>query len=284
MEQNFSVLGDIATVRGATPIRFAHQLGPDHPDSHTLHLNNYLEIYVYVRGNHHYMVENRIYELQRGDVVLIDPRQVHKALPLSPCLYERFYLLVDARCLSGLAVDPLGSILHAGNLLSPPAQLREQVLQLLYGISDCFAGGHNRQTQALGLTLQLLDICSRLCTGEPRSTAPAPALLERILTYVADNTASIQSTSQIADALGLSPQYLSTYFSKRIGTPLKTYIQAKKIALAKELLDKGSDVTGACFDSGFNDCSYFIRVFKKYVGETPLHYKSKIAAGEITQK
>ena len=79
--------------------------------------------------------------------------------------------------------------------------------------------------------------------------------------------------SQIAEALGVSPQYLSTYFAKRIGTPLKIFVQAKKIALAKQLLSKGADVTGACFDSGFNDCSYFIRIFKKYVGITPLRFK-----------
>ena len=103
-----------------------------------------------------------------------------------------------------------------------------------------------------------------------------PQLLEKILAYVAENTASIQSTAEVATALGLSPQYLSAYFSRHIGTPLKIYIQAKKIALAKDLLSKGADVTGACFDSGFNDCSYFIRVFKHYVGVTPLRYRQDL--------
>ena len=54
------------------------------------------------------------------------------------------------------------------------------------------------------------------------------------------------------------------------------WIQAKKIALAKDLLDKGADVTEACYECGFNDCSYFIRVFKKYVGMTPLTYKNSL--------
>jgi AraC-like DNA-binding protein len=95
------------------------------------------------------------------------------------------------------------------------------------------------------------------------------------LAFVAANTATIQTTAQIAAELGLTPQYLSAYFSQHIGTPLKIYVQAKKIALAKDLLDRGADVTGACFDSGFNDCSYFIRVFKKYVGMTPLRYRQR---------
>ena len=49
--------------------------------------------------------------------------------------------------------------------------------------------------------------------------------------------------------------------------------QAKKITLAKDLLDRGADVTTACYECGFNECSYFIRVFRKYVGMTPRKYR-----------
>ena len=47
----------------------------------SLHLNNHLELYVYVSGKHQYIVDNRLYDLRRGDIVIIGPRQVHKALP-----------------------------------------------------------------------------------------------------------------------------------------------------------------------------------------------------------
>lgn len=281
--EDFWIQGNIATMRDAVPIRFAHRKSMDKQDNHVLHLNNYLEVYVFVQGNHKYIVEDKIYELRRGDMILITPREVHKALPLEDCLYERFYLLVDERCVDGLVHNPLTPLMnpgpHISNLISPEPEVREQVLQLLYGISDCFAQGENRQTQALGFVLQLLDICNRQrAKKQPTAdyTAPVPELLEKILSYVAENTASIESAAQIARVLGVSPQYLSSYFSKHIGTPLSIYIQAKKIALAKDLLDKGADVTGACFESGFNDCSYFIRVFKKHVGVTPFHYRQTL--------
>ena len=41
------------------------------------------------------------------------------------------------------------------------------------------------------------------------------------------------------------------------------------------MLDEGADVTSVCYDCGFNDCSYFIKVFKSYVGMTPFRYKNK---------
>ena len=276
----FRIQGNISAMRESVPIRFVHHKNIDQPESHVLHINNYLEVYVFVQGNHQYIVENNIYELQRGDIILINPREVHKALPLESCLYERFYLLLDLRCFDGMAHNPLSPILKAsptaGNLISPDPEAREQVLQILYAISRCFDQAQDQQLQALGLVLQLLDICNRqLMRQQPAlgGNISMPELLERTLSYVAENTASIQSVAEIARQMGVTAQYLSTYFSKHIGTPLKIYIQAKKVSLAKELLEKGCDVTSACFDSGFNDCSYFIRVFKKYMCMTPLQYQ-----------
>lgn len=281
MDQTFKVEGKIAVLRSALPVRFVHHRSPDTPDSHTLHINNYLEIYVFVEGNHKYIVGNRLYDLQPGDIVLINPRQVHKALPMTAGMYERFYLLVDVHCFDGLHHNPLIQILNApagSHRISPDGAHRRQMLSLLHSISHCFRAENDRQLMALGLLLQLMDMLTeQLQTESPATVTPAvPALLEKILNYVAENTAQLQTTAQIADALGFTPQYLSSYFTGQIGTPLKTYLQAQKIALAKDLLDKGADVTTACFRCGFNDCSYFIRIFKKYVGMTPLHYKQTL--------
>ena len=284
MDDCFLIQGNISILRNSVPIRFVHRKNTDTPENHKLHINNYLEVYVYVQGNHQYMVENKIYSLQRGDIILISPREVHKALPLESCMYERFYLLVDERCFDDFVYNPLSALLkpcaNMENLISPQPEIRKRILDLLYGISDCFTKDENRQTQALGLVLQLLDLCirQRMHTApSENAVASVPQLLEKILFYVAENTASIQSTVQIADALGISSQYLSSYFSKHIGTPLSVYVQTKKIALAKDLLDQGADVTGACFESGFNDCSYFIRIFKKHVGVTPLRYQQALS-------
>ena len=272
--------GKIETFRNAMPVQFAHHLSMDRPEDHVLHINNYIEIYVFVSGNHKYVVEDRLYDLQRGDIIVINPLEVHKALPMQEGMYERFYFLMDVACLDGMVNNPLSRFLNRPggeeNLISPLDDARERILDILYATSACFEAEKNDQLRAFGLMVQFLgELISQLQPGaaQPDGGDRSPELLDRILTYVAKNTAAIQSVSQIAEALGVSPQYLSAYFAKRIGTPLKIFVQAKKIALAKELLSKGADVTGACFDSGFNDCSYFIRTFKKYVGMTPLHFK-----------
>ena len=283
MEDFFRLNANINAMRGALPIRMAHHKTLDNPNNHVLHINNYIEIYIYISGNHNYIVEDSVYELKRGDIVIINPLEVHKALPLSKGPYERFYFLLDCHTFDAMYTDPLAAFLQkpigTGNLVSFSEKKREEILSILYAISDCFRDGRDDQLRAFTFFMRLLDEIHRQLVGEGAvSGIPTrtPTLLEKILSYIAKNTATIQSITEISSALGMTPQYLSSYFSKHIGTPLKTYIQAKKIALAKDLLDKGADVTEACYECGFNDCSYFIRVFKKYVGMTPLTYKNSV--------
>ena len=268
---------------GAVPVRFAHHRGSDRPENHALHINNYVEIYFYISGDHRYIVEDALYEMRRGDVIVISPREVHKALPAGEVEdYERFYFLVDPSSFSGMAFDPMAALREkaagAGNLISFDEATREAVIGMLYEIDGCFREGKNDGLRALSFFLRILDECSR-AAGCRRQTAPdaarTPELLAQILAYINANTARIDSVTEMAAALGLTPQYLSSYFSKHIGTPLKTYIQAKKITLAKDLLDRGADVTEACYECGFNECSYFIRVFRKYVGMTPRKYREQ---------
>ena len=270
----------MTVMQNAPPVRFVHHRSLDNPTNHVLHLNNYIEIYFFIEGRHRYIVEDSLYELSKGDAVVINPREVHKALPITETEYERFYFLVDPHAFDGMAQNPLAEILKKpsghDNLISFSPSVREEILNMLYKISDCYRE-KKEDLRAFGHLLHILDEISKcLQNGKAIEAAPngMPKLLEDILLYISENTATINSITEIANHLALTPQYLSSYFSKHIGTPLKTYIQAKKIALAKDLLDKGADVTEACFGCGFNDCSYFIRIFKRYVGVTPLTYKT----------
>lgn len=280
IDKDSNLDANIVAMNSSMPIRFAHHKSIDRPENHVLHINNYLEIYFFISGNHRFVVENSLYELKYGDIIIINPREVHKALPLNEHMYERFYFLVNCNTFDTMYLNPISIILNKptdiGNLISLDSKSRDRVINTLYEIDACFRDKRNDQIRALGLFLQIIDdINQYLLHLKPTSgdVTHTPKLLKDILAYISENTADIDSVADIATTLGVTPQYLSSYFSKYIGTPIKVYVQAKKIALAKHLLDKGADVTQACYDCGFNDCSYFIRVFKKYVGMTPMSYK-----------
>ncbi len=79
---------------------------------------------------------------------------------------------------------------------------------------------------------------------------------------------------ELAKACQYSPTYFSRLFHSVMGKTLKQYIIQKRLSLACGLLvserDKISNIASA---SGFNDVSYFSRVFKKYMGCSPGEYR-----------
>ena len=115
-----------------------------------------------------------------------------------------------------------------------------------------------------------------------RSTPPASAagerrraLVARARKYVEENYHRPISLEDIARALGLSAFYLSHLFSEESDFTLFHYLTALRMDKAKELLTSGLKVTAVARQVGYEDGSYFSRVFRKYTGVTPAGYRRR---------
>lgn len=271
--------------KGGHPIIFAHKRFRDSAEHHNLHINNYVEVYVYVSGDVGYVVNDCLYELRRGDIVVINPHEVHKAVLHSECEYERFYILIPTDLFSVFSFDPLSKILNrpksASSLIDLDESRREKALGILYEISDvCRNNDGTDGLAAYSLIMQLLCIINS-CTLSGKSELMAekspllPKLIKDVLLYIDRNLGEISSVGDVASAFHVSLPYLSSSFRKNIGVPMNVYIRTRKVGKAKELLDSGHSVTYACYESGFSDCSYFIKCFRQSLGITPHRYKSR---------
>lgn len=84
------------------------------------------------------------------------------------------------------------------------------------------------------------------------------------------------SVHNIGDKVHLSDSYLSHIFSETFGRTITEYLTSVRIDYAKTLLAKpGLSISDVALDSGFEDVSYFSRVFKKSEGITPRDYKKR---------
>lgn len=80
---------------------------------------------------------------------------------------------------------------------------------------------------------------------------------------------------ELSKDLFISPQYLSRIFKKYTQKTVFSYLQSVRINKAKEFLInhetlKIQEITDLC---GFSDSSYFISLFKKTTGYTPLQFR-----------
>lgn len=85
------------------------------------------------------------------------------------------------------------------------------------------------------------------------------------------------SLKSVADAVGLSPAYLSALFKKETGQNLSEYLTLVRIHRSKELLCCTKKLVYEVADAvGFRDYRYFSQIFKKYTGQTPKQFQQSV--------
>ncbi|SHF00764.1 response regulator transcription factor [Clostridium fallax] len=92
--------------------------------------------------------------------------------------------------------------------------------------------------------------------------------------YINDNLKENISLEKVASVCNLSPCYFSKLFKKEVGLNFISYVNNVKINKAKEILElTDTPILNLALDLGFEDCGYFIRVFKRLEGVTPKKYR-----------
>lgn len=94
--------------------------------------------------------------------------------------------------------------------------------------------------------------------------------------YIRQHFCGKLTIDTIAQAVYLSPCYLSRIFKQNVGCTLMEYLAQVRVEQAKEMLkDPQFNVMQVAEKSGFEDPGYFTRVFKKVEGITPSRFKQK---------
>ncbi|MGN0636986.1 MAG: AraC family transcriptional regulator [Huintestinicola sp.] len=127
--------------------------------------------------------------------------------------------------------------------------------------------------RASGYLYDFLIEFYRLISSSGVSGAPNSALM-KALDHINFNYASPISMNELCAVSGVSKQYLCLLFRKTLGSRPMEYIAKRRIQAAKELLT-GSDKTieEIASETGFCTASYFCKLFKRYEGMTPSHFK-----------
>ncbi len=82
------------------------------------------------------------------------------------------------------------------------------------------------------------------------------------------------SVKKIAESVKCSADYLSHAFSRQKGQTLSEYINEERVAVAKQLLlETSMNISEIAASCGYNDPSYFSRVFTRLTGHSPRCYR-----------
>ncbi len=100
--------------------------------------------------------------------------------------------------------------------------------------------------------------------------------IDRVYSYVLSNFKDDLSVKDIAQKCNMNTAAFCRYFKKKTGKTFKDFMNEIRLGNAAGLLLKGDlTIAEVSFQSGFNNPSYFNRLFKRMNGITPKAYQSQ---------
>jgi signal transduction histidine kinase/AraC-like DNA-binding protein len=140
-----------------------------------------------------------------------------------------------------------------------------------------------RLEQHARVTLQSKDILSeretaealrQVLSGTESLAQPTSALVKRTIAYLQQHYQRPLSRQEIAQAIGVTENYLSRIFRQELALSPWGYLNRYRIKQAKELLrTTNASVTAIAAQVGFENPAYFARVFHEQVGVSPRAYR-----------
>ena len=107
-------------------------------------------------------------------------------------------------------------------------------------------------------------------------------IIFKAMHYVREHLSEKISLEDVAKHVYLSPTYFSRIFRQETGETFNAYLNKIRIDHSKKLLlDPTTKLIDVSLMSGFDDQSYFTKVFKRNVGISPMQYRKKNFTGFI---
>lgn len=250
------------------------------------HTHNYYEFYFFIQGNMTMYIEDKAFNLQRGDIIVIPPDTQHHIQNLEPSVpYQRFVFWIskpyydslanrnpDYSYIINCAVSEKKYIYH--NDLVDFNAYRVKFLRLLDEIYSKRFGHAER------IILFVEDLIMHINRTAYESNNPVisknpSSLCETILQYIEENPDEDLSLERLADIFFVSKYHISHIFKDNIGLSLHQYVIKKRLFIARDALLGGNDINTAYELSGFKDYSSFYRAFKKEFLVSPKEFQAE---------
>lgn len=238
---------------------------PGHRHAHT-------EIATVLEGRLHLGIDDQLYEARAGDWLLFEPNVLHGecALP-QRTHYALFWFIIRDdrfRCHVTRYTRTGGyELLATMTYHRLPGTLHDAV-QHIATVPD----QPMRATQRV--LVRLVSWCMDALADRAKAETPAHPSVTEAARFVRDRLDRPPTVVELANHVGLSPNYLSSLFHQQTGQTLRTFMSQARIEQAQRLLDDPQrSVKQIAYQLGFADPHHFSRVFQRITGQTPSAYR-----------
>lgn len=230
------------------------------------------EIAFCISGEGNFIIDDRIYPIIKGDIVVLNSGTSHEeySLPSSP--FKMYSIGVSCIALRGLGRDLIipkecTPVIHTGSYFDKVEKYISEMLDELSSQKDGF------DTICENNLLSLLVLIHRIIESRcaDNQTSAHSALVEKVREYVDQNYFKDLTLQRISDLFYVNPYYLAHIFKKDMGdSPINYLIKTRLNTARNLLLSTDLSIKEIAFLTGYDNPLYFSVAFKKLFGTSPI--------------
>lgn len=250
----------------------------------SLHSHSYYEFYFFLEGNVQMQIENEVYPIQTGDIMLIPPHISHRPIIKNQDIpYRRFVFWISQDyCNHLLQSSPdyayiMQHVEIEKKYFFHTVQIASQAIQskILRLLEEMRSEKFGRNAQISICVNDLILSLNRLAYDQntPKSRSSERLLYQQLTEYIGDHLEEDLSLEKLAQKFFVSKYHIAHVFKDNIGMSIHQYITKKRLDLCKDAISGKMSITEAYHMYGFGDYSSFYRAFKKEYGFSPKDYR-----------
>ena len=242
--------------------------GAEDPDICWPHRHDFYSLVWFTSGFGVNVIDFEEFNIQSNRLFLTEPKQVHN---WSYSVDTRGYILVfDEHIIQNLSLELSGSAYYD---LNPDTAVFFKALIENLIVETKVKDHFNDRIINAGVSLLLLNLKRLFPQSKHRIKSEEFLRLSKL---ISETVSAGLSVTDYADKLHVTPEKLNEICKENCGDSPKKIIQDKKITESKRLLYfTDLSIKEVAYRLGFEDSSYFSRIFKHKTGLSPSDFKLK---------
>lgn len=241
-------------------------------DNFKLHTHDSYEVYVYLEGDTDYIVEGTTYPLEKYDIIVLRPGEMHRAFHKSQHRYKRMVFDIHEEffehnnCREYLAIFNNREVGKQNKI--PAGVVKDS------GLADAIERWFKYTKEGKGFSaiynsvfIEILHIMNN--TEILYADEESDRLIPNLISYINKNFTRKITLEELAEEFYVSKYHLCREFKKHTGHTIISYVNNKRLNKVKELYKLGMSINKACTEAGFSGYSAFYKMYSGVFGTSP---------------
>lgn len=234
------------------------------------HHHSWLEIYYLCDGECNCLIDDTVYRIYAGDLMLIPPGAIHQSAYHSQ-KHSRLLLNCPPTLFSQEFLDFLrnnGPIYRNARIAEKSGELLRKIQQELK-LDDAFS------VEMASGYLRILQVSIMRAQNDYVNDLNVNVYVKKTLEYIKKNYETDLTLPGVAQICAVTPEHLSRVFRQATGMTFSKYLTEIRMQHALQRLqeEKEKSIAEIAYSCGFNDSNYFSVRFKSAYGISPLQYR-----------